>query len=761
MKYTLVLFVLFLWSCTEKIEVEPRDFDVVKTLAVTNITADGALFRAEMLFRSTDDVKNYGFVWSDSEDPTLLTSDKVIYSDTSDPAKFSSIISTTLEKDKTYFVRGFVETENTIVYGEVVEFVSLGSNAHTISEVRPLVGTIGDTVVIVGKGFSHDLMKNKVTFDDHTATIAIANDTLLKVIVPNASSESYQMSVSLVGNKTIYSKPFVTSTPIITNIQPKVAAIDDTITVSGSDFSYIPTENIVKVNGIDARVVYAHKSQVKFIIPSNLAEGNNSLFLEVGRNSTSVQDAIDFKVPKVYSLDKYTGDFGEVVTLTGENLSTLNESNLVILQSHPSGNSPTKCKVISASKNQVSFEVSNDVTRSSVEVELIVAGRTFKVGSFEINGPTIEEVSPNEFTTYKDEERVIIITGKNFNTNPRKNQVHIGNRWVKILDVKSNRMLVRTSGRIPSHQDNSVVTKLDVKVKSLDKSDTKTEAISVEYYSKWLEKASFPGIERSFAIGFVIDGKAYVGLGHGENDLWKYDPVDDSWEQMADFPLSQSFWSASFVVGEKAYVVGGISGSDRDGTSDVWEYNSNLNTWSQLNDFPGAGKHTLFSFATSDKGYVGGGYLSRTYSTDFWEYNPSSDSWAAKSSLNFDSAPNPEFKGLALNNQGYIYSRVHGFMAVYNVESDSWSKKASAQGDYANVSGLFSIDENIYVGFSSWSAGNRASLFSFDTRENKWSTTSVFGEFVKSRPVLFTINNTGYVIGTNSNKALWQYDPTR
>ena len=170
MKYTLVLCVLLLWSCTEKIEVEPREFNVVKTLAVSNITSSGALFRAEMLFRSIDDVKNYGFVWSDRQDPTLLTSDKVIYSDKSDLTKFSSNITTTLERTRLTLLEVLLNLEYNRLWGGL-EFVSLGSNAHTISVVKPLIGTIGDTVVIVGKGFSHDLMKNKVTFDDHAAML--------------------------------------------------------------------------------------------------------------------------------------------------------------------------------------------------------------------------------------------------------------------------------------------------------------------------------------------------------------------------------------------------------------------------------------------------------------------------------------------------------------------------------------------------------------------------------------------------------------
>ena len=68
----------------------------------------------------------------------------------------------------------------------------------------------------------------------------------------------------------------------------------------------------------------------------------------------------------------------------------------------------------------------------------------------------------------------------------------------------------------------------------------------------WMTKpiATFPGRPRHAAVAFVIDGKAYVGLGYrvgkaytetNENkrffhDFWEYDPATDSWEEVANYP---------------------------------------------------------------------------------------------------------------------------------------------------------------------------------------------------------------------------------
>ncbi|MFT7160799.1 MAG: N-acetylneuraminic acid mutarotase [Bacteroidia bacterium] len=780
MKYFCLLFLLLSLGCTEKTEIEPRDFNLVKTLMVTNITADGAQFNAKIVFGDKANVVNYGFVWSDTQDPTLANSDKVVYPDEANPTEFSATVTTLLKKDRRYFVRGFIETENSIIYGEVVEFVSLGSNAPIVTEARPLIGTVGDTVEIRGKGFSHIQQPNKVTFGEYSATVLIASDTLLKVLVPNADLESYQIGVTLVGNKATNTEPFITSSPIITNIQPKVAAIDDTISISGSDFSYTLTENVVKLSGVDARVIFADKSQIKFVIPNDLIGGVKSLLLEIGGKSANVNNGFDFKAPKVNSLDKTNGSFSEIITIRGENLSIRESNYKVVVRSIGVSNAPSvSCEIVAVSENEVSFIMSDEVYSSSTEVVLVIKDRVLVVGPFKIDTPKITGVSHDKFTDF-NLSGVIEISGENFNAGKEKYDVWVDNVKFEVEQITDSKITIIPNRSLIPFKDNSVIKELDVKVRILDQFDTKEAAVSVEYYSKWLRMADIPPTGRSdsnFAT-LEIAGKGYIGPDVGRYNFLMFDPVTNKWERKADLPFDESFGSATFTIGTKGYYVGGVYGDEA--LQHVWQYDSELDTWSQLNDFPGKGTYRLFGLAISGKGYVGGGLSKRGYNqsgpfyTDFWEYNPDNDEWTAKKSMDFDGAELSQFTGVGLNGQGYIYSFNQGFIATYNKGSDSWVKKSTVprmpsidQG----VRSLFAINSDVYVGLSRDRGSYGDTMYIFNTQTDSWSAEAVEGEVKRNNVRFFSISNQGYLIfgavdrsnGFNINNTgnFMQYDPTR
>ncbi len=76
---------------------------------------------------------------------------------------------------------------------------------------------------------------------------------------------------------------------------------------------------------------------------------------------------------------------------------------------------------------------------------------------------------------------------------------------------------------------------------------------------QWTQKADFGGFERAYSIGFSIGTKGYLGLGENTNttayqDLWEYDPSNDSWTQKANYPNIFTINSVAFVINNSAYV---------------------------------------------------------------------------------------------------------------------------------------------------------------------------------------------------------------
>lgn len=142
---------------------------------------------------------------------------------------------------------------------------------------------------------------------------------------------------------------------------------------------------------------------------------------------------------------------------------------------------------------------------------------------------------------------------------------------------------------------------------------------------EWLEKAPLPGSPRSYATGFAIHSKLYVGLGNnGSNylqDWWEYSPETNSWKKMADIPGEARTGAIGFSANGKGYIVGGIN-MEYMALRDVWEFDPVLNTWTQLNMLAGFPRGYGVGFSINDRGFIATGASSESYLYDVWECFP-------------------------------------------------------------------------------------------------------------------------------------------
>ncbi len=142
----------------------------------------------------------------------------------------------------------------------------------------------------------------------------------------------------------------------------------------------------------------------------------------------------------------------------------------------------------------------------------------------------------------------------------------------------------------------------------------------------WAQKAYFPGSDRQSAVGFSINGKGYVGLGGyyptstSYEDFYEYDPVADTWDSIGNFPAGPRYASQVFVLNSKAYV--GLGYDYTNYYNDMWEFDPFNYTWTQVNDYGGVARHAGCSFLIGNEAYIGNG-RSGIYYNDFWKYTPS------------------------------------------------------------------------------------------------------------------------------------------
>ena len=160
---------------------------------------------------------------------------------------------------------------------------------------------------------------------------------------------------------------------------------------------------------------------------------------------------------------------------------------------------------------------------------------------------------------------------------------------------------------------------------------------------EWTERTPFPGGDRYQLISFVVEDKAYVGMGTDQDvyrkDIHEYDPATNTWETKDDFPGTERARASSFSIGIKGFVVFGSDGGLKD---ELWDYNYYTEAWTLRAPFPGGGRNNAIAFSIGDKGYAGLGKEISGKKQSFYEYAPLGPlSLSDETSMEFDVFPNP------------------------------------------------------------------------------------------------------------------------
>gem|GEM_PF-2795434 len=307
---------------------------------------------------------------------------------------------------------------------------------------------------------------------------------------------------------------------------------------------------------------------------------------------------------------------------------------------------------------------------------------------------------------------------------------------------------------------------------------------------EWKKQTDFPyaatGDNTEFYSAFSLNTKGYY---LNRNRLWEYDSAANSWTEKAKLPGDERNYNFSFVINNKAYVgLGTGSPGEAFGPMDrkVWEYNPSTNIWSEKSGFPGDARVAPFSFSVGTKGYVGGGDKENNgtgFVKDFWEYNSVNDTWKQLKDFSGDRAIG--LTGVSTNSEGYVFELGYGnptaafgnytnvFLWKYNVAGDSWEKLSSVpSGSTIYSSGTAVLLNNaIYVGLGSQSSttvnGEEvwANFWKYDLTTKTWLQKPDIGGGVRHFPIGFVVGKSIYMgLGTGetfdaTNKDFWRFTP--
>jgi hypothetical protein len=155
------------------------------------------------------------------------------------------------------------------------ELYNPGILPPAIAEIGPDAAFEGAEVVIYGANFSSATAKNAVSFNGIDATVTATKTSEITTIVPMGATTG-EVTVAT-NNLTSAGYPFTVKIPIIatiTSLEPDSAEIGDTVTITGTNFSTTPEDNVVSFAGGIATVIASTETTITTTVPATASTGD-------------------------------------------------------------------------------------------------------------------------------------------------------------------------------------------------------------------------------------------------------------------------------------------------------------------------------------------------------------------------------------------------------------------------------------------------------------------------------------------------------
>lgn len=303
-----------------KKETEQISFLVLRTqgVEINETSVNGVTLRGSLILNNREEILDCGFVYSLTNSPNLENA-LIIKSSHKNSDSFKAIIDGGLVPDTTYYVKGYVRTNNYIVYGNEVTFYSNGSPHPVIDKIEPEVAFWGDTIMITGKHFDHTGISNKVFFNETPISqLWGKKDTIYAVIPNNLMVKKSQVKVVLYG-KSSENKSFELYSPVITSISKTEGQYPDTVFIKGNYFS---KEHLtIQLKEKACKLISVTKYQISFQIPF-LGQGIKTPLLLVQAGETTVaNNEFIYNEQIIYGLPKEGVYYKEKMVIKAKNVN--------------------------------------------------------------------------------------------------------------------------------------------------------------------------------------------------------------------------------------------------------------------------------------------------------------------------------------------------------------------------------------------------------------------------------------------------------
>lgn len=268
------------------------------------------------------------------------------------------------------------------------------------------------------------------------------------------------------------------------------------------------------------------------------------------------------------------------------------------------------------------------------------------------------------------------------------------------------------------------------------------------------QKAPMPTVGRDDASGFAINNAGFIGFGSMgiaggfeiRKDLWKYDPMSNSWIEKESLPAPARQYAMSFSYNNNGYILGGHNSDNY--FNEMWTYNES-ESWFLLDNLPAGARAASALFIIDDFLYFGTGRDADNYYQDFWKYDLVTNEWSPMP--DFPGGLRFETVGYALNGLGYIgMGRDENFdfkndIWTFDPVSEEWSGPCYLSDSLGYSKSESNDEEVIFFGGQKADLSYTSKVYSLDESCSEYSVNH--DEIIRRGCASFRIESDTYFFG--------------
>lgn len=638
-KIILSFILVFLYACQETF-LPP----LIITGLVSDVDQEGAVFHAKITSLGNREINSFGFVWDTIPFPTIESAYSYKFHQPAELGNFQAKVSSALIRDKTYYVRAFIQNTETTTYGEEVSFVSMGGKEPEITGIQPLLGNINDTLVVIGRYFG---TKNPIVkINQFVAQVLRASQDSIHVIVPPELKEKVSTVKIENLNQIITAKDsFTLISPEIHAIGTKIGFYGDEIVIKGKNFSANPSSLKVFFHVTPSVFEYVDDQTITAVVPEGLDSANCSIGVVMNNQLAESQEQFSVLPVEIEDFSPKVICTGETMIIKGRNFNPIVDKNRVYVGGvhvRTLSVSETTLTVSLPKQNEVRYDSRNAAVRVNVggnvrtfEEKLVINDKWFRLADAPLELRNENKICATCPSSYYYNYAHSFVVGKTayIGLNGRQNF------WA--YDIEQN---------------------------------------------TWRKLADFPGAVRMSAAGFVYGNKIYYGTGSDAlnsslllNDWWEYDTTTDSWVRKADFIGGGRSKLNGYSNTSGCFLAYGFNWNQYNGyEAYVWKYNPETDVWAREDiDVKGLQKSARWWMAESVNDEILVGYLNSLYDSNysFYIFNTNLKTFSPIANFPYHNTwGNPNL--MVLNNTIYIqasdYSESSKNFYRYDRTTNTW-----------------------------------------------------------------------------------------